>query len=477
MPTRIAETHENEAQSVTICPRPGASAVAVATDDTRRYTVTMDPLDVRPPLGLGTLAVHLGTPTLDAGDRGDERGGQPGAQRGGAPSPGLTAALDTPIVLSSAFHLGTADEAAATFAHANGHEKAQEGAGERFVYGRWGNPTVRSLEALIAGLEGGDDAAVSASGMAAISGAILTVTQSGDRVVAPRALYGETARLLREKMPRFGVSTTFLDDTTNEAFARAINDGPAPRLVYLETPSNPTLSLLDIRAISEAAHRRSALVFVDNTFATPFCQRPLAWGADLVLHSMTKFLCGHGDAIAGAAVGGRELVHAVRETTIKNFGAALAPLSAHLIARGIRTFALRMERATRTASALAAHLATLDSVNRVYYPGLPHDPGHALAVAQMQHFPAIFSFDIRGGRERARAFLDHVRLATHAVSLGDVRTLITHPASTTASTMPAKDRARVGITDSLLRVAVGIEDEPDLRADLVQALARAAGGG
>jgi methionine-gamma-lyase len=437
-------------------------------------------MDVRPPLGLGTLAVHLGT------SAGDVHGhDEPGDDDAGPDAPlpsrahGLLASLDTPVVLSSAFHLGSAEHAAQTFAaqntrlSANPSTSTNTNTGERFVYGRWGNPTVRSLETLIAGLEGGAAAAVSASGMSAISGAILTVAKAGDRIVAPRALYGETARLLREKLPRFGIETTFLDDGSPAAFARAIADGPAPRLVYLETPSNPTLSLLDIRAISELAHRRGALVFVDNTFATPYCQRPLALGADLVLHSMTKFLCGHGDAIAGAASGDETLVDAIRETTIKNFGAALSPFSAHLIARGIRTFVLRMERATRSAAALAAHLAGLESVNRVYYPGLPTDPGHTLATAQMLHFPAIFSFDIRGGREAARAFVDAVRLATHAVSLGDVRTLITHPASTTASTMPAEDRARVGITDSLLRVAVGIEDEADLRADLTQALARA----
>jgi methionine-gamma-lyase len=446
-------------------------------------------MEVRPPLGLGTLAVHLGTSKgdghgrhdQDVEDRDPEDPDLASRARASDVSHGLIASLDTPLVLSAAFHLGSAAEAEATFASANTRLGASEHAhehaarGERFVYGRWGNPTIRALETLIAGLEGGAAAAVSASGMAAISGAILTVAKAGDRIVAPRALYGETARLLREKLPRFGIETTFLDDGSVAAFERAIAEGPAPCLVYLETPSNPTLSLLDIAAISELAHRRGALVFVDNTFATPYCQRPLSLGADLVLHSMTKFLCGHGDAIAGAAIGNEALVDAIRETTIKNFGAALSPFSAHLIARGIRTFVLRMERATRSAATLAAHLSELESVNRVYYPGLPSHPGHTIAKQQMLHFPAIFSFDIRGGREAARAFVDAVRLATHAVSLGDVRTLITHPASTTASTMPVEDRARVGITDSLLRVAVGIEDEADLRADLCQALAHATG--
>jgi methionine-gamma-lyase len=382
--------------------------------------------------GLGTLAVHLG--------------------HGDGP------ALDRPLVLSSAFHLGTADEAAAAF----------RGESDAPVYGRWGNPTVQGLEELVAGLEGAEDASVAASGMAAISGALLTVLGAGDHVVAPRALYGETARLLREKLPRLGIRTTFLDDTSPEAFRAAIE--PTTRVVYLETPSNPTLALLDIEAIAKLAHESDIapgiLVFVDNTFATPYCQRPLSLGADLVLHSMTKFLCGHGDAIAGCAVGPRALVGRVRETTIKNFGGALAPFSALLVARGIRTFALRLERATRTAATLAERFTTLGPVNHVYYPGLSSDPGHALAKRQMSHFPAIFSFSFAGGLEPAKRFVESVELATHAVSLGDVRTLVTHPASTTASTMPAADRARIGIGDGLVRVAVGIEDLDDLWDDL-----------
>lgn len=391
--------------------------------------------------GLGTLAVHLG--------------------HGEGP------ALDRPLVLSSAFALGTADEAAAAFRG----ELDPPG----YIYGRWGNPTVRGLEELVAGLEGGEDAVVAASGMSAISGAVLTVLEAGDHVVAPRALYGETARLFREKLPRLGIRTTFLDDTSPAAFAAALE--PKTRLVYLETPSNPTLAVLDIEAIATIAHAQGALVFADNTFATPFCQRPLALGADLVLHSMTKFLCGHGDAIAGVAVGGQALCHRVRETTIKSFGGALSPFAAHQVARGIRTFALRLRQATASTQALAERFAALEAVQRVYHPSLPTHPGHAIAKRQMTHFPAIFSFDLAGGLAVAKRFVEAVELATHAVSLGDVRTLVTHPASTTASTMPAADRALVGIGDGLVRVAVGIEDLEDLWDDLSNAVRVAATGG
>ena len=390
--------------------------------------------------GLGTLAVHLGH----------------------GPGP----ALEQPLVLSSAFALGTADEAAAAF--------RGESDPPAYIYGRWGNPTVRGLEELVAGLEDGEDAVVAASGMSAISGALLSVLSAGDHVVAPRALYGETARLFREQLPRFDIRTTFLDDPSPEAFAAALE--PTTRLVYLETPSNPTLAVLDIAAIAAVAHAHGALVFADNTFATPYCQRPLALGADLVLHSMTKFLCGHGDAIAGVAVGARTLCHRVRETTIKSFGGALSPFAAHQVARGIRTFALRLERATSSAAVLAARLAELEAVQRVYHPSLPTHPGYAIAKRQMSHFPAILSFDLAGGLETAKRFIGSVRLATHAVSLGDVRTLVTHPASTTASTMPAADRALVGIGDGLVRVAVGIEDLDDLWDDLSQAVHAAAGG-
>jgi methionine-gamma-lyase len=400
----------------------------------------------RPPApvaGPSTLAVHGG----------EQRG------EGGTSGP-----LEPPIVLSSAFAFESAAHAAGAFSGEN----------DAYIYGRWGNPSVEHVERKIAALEGAEDAAVAASGMASISGALLAVLEAGDHIVASRALYGETARLLRERLPRLGITTTFVDDTSADGYLAAFT--PRTRLLYVETPSNPTLAVTDIRAVaalaSEASSELGAKIycFCDNTFATPFCQRPLALGADLSLHSATKFLSGHGDVIAGAAAGSRALVERVREATIKGFGGALSPFSAYLLARGIRTFALRMARSTATASRLARFLEEHPAVARVHHPSLASHPGHAVAAAQMSAPPALVSFEVRGGLDVGRRVLEGVRLITHAVSLGDCRTLITHPASTTASTMPEPDRARAGITDGLLRVAVGIEDDADLIDDLGAAL-------
>lgn len=394
------------------------------------------PYGITPAPGPSTLAVHGGEPT--------ERAAGP---------------IEPPIVLSSAFSFESAEQAAGAF----------RGDNNAYVYGRWGNPTVEHLEAKLAALEGAEAATAAASGMATISGALLAVLDAGDHIVAPRALYGETARQLRERLPRLGIETTFIDDTSPEGFAAAMTD--KTRLVYLETPSNPTLGILDIEAVTRLARARGALSFCDNTFATPYCQRPLSLGVDLVLHSATKFLSGHGDVIAGLAAGSTQLVARVRESTIKGFGGALSPLSAYLVSRGMRTFALRMARASQSALHIAQFLAQHEAVERVHHPFLASHPGHTIATRQMTAPPAILSFEVRGGIEAGRKVLDDVRLITHAVSLGDCRTLMTHPASTTASTMPARDRALAGISDGLLRLAVGIEDEADLIADLDRALA------
>lgn len=373
--------------------------------------------------------------------------------------------LEPPLVLASAFGFASAAEA----------EGAFRGDNEAYIYGRWGNPTVELLEAKVAALEGAEAAAASASGMATISGVLLSLLEAGAHIVAPRAMYGEAARLLRERLPRLGITTTFVDDTSPEGYEAAIT--PATRLLYLESPANPTLALTDLRAVSELARRRGLLSLADNTFATPYCQRPLALGVDLVVHSMTKFLGGHGDAIGGVAAGPAALIQRVQETTVKGLGGALSPFNAFLIARGMRTFALRMAQATRSATHLAAFLARHPAVERVHHPSLPSHPGHALAQRQMRAPPALVAFEVRGGVATGRQVLEGVRLIRHAVSLGDTRTLLTHPASTTASTMPADDRRRAGIGDGLLRLAVGIEDELDLEHDLAQALDAALSGG
>lgn len=369
--------------------------------------------------------------------------------------------LDPPIVMSSAFAFSSADQAARAF---SGEEDA-------WIYGRWGNPTTRALEAKLAAIEGAEAAAATASGMAAIAGALLSTCASGDHVVAPRSMYAESARLLRERLPRLGVKTTFVD-ATPDAYAAAATAGT--RVLYVETPSNPTLGVVDVAAVVDVARALPArpVVLVDGTFATPFAQSPLALGADLVVHSTTKGIGGHGDVIGGVVCGGRARVDAARETVVKGLGGVLSPLSAWLLLRGLRTFALRQERACATAAALAAHLAAHPAVATVHHPSLPSHPGHALARAQMHAYGALLSFELAGEapRDRGRRVLEALRVATHAVSLGDARTLVVHPASTTHATMPAETRSLAGISDGLLRVSCGLESLADLTIDLDQAL-------
>lgn len=390
---------------------------------------------------MGDLGHHLSTVSVHAGEIEDSTG-----------------SLETPIFLSSAFAFSDSEQAEGAF---RGENKA-------YIYGRWGNPNVEVLERKIAALEQTEDAAVAASGMAAISGAVLGTLCTGDHIVAPRSMYGEAARLFRERLPRLGIETTFVDDLSLAGFSAAIT--PRTRLVYLETPANPTLAITDIEAVAKLAHEHNAKCFVDNTFATPFCQRPLALGADLVIHSVTKFLGGHGDAIGGAFAGSQNIVRPLRESVIKGYGGALSPFNAFLIARGLRTFALRMAQSTRSACELAAWLETHPAIERVHHPSLPSHPGYLLAKKQMRAMPAIFSFEVKGGIDACRKLIESVKIITHAVSLGDVRSLVVHPATTTASTMPSEDRRRAGITDGLVRFAVGIEDTDDLRNDLGSAL-------
>lgn len=387
---------------------------------------------------------------------------------GDRPDP-ATGAVEAPLHLASAFAFDDAAQAAGAF----------RGENEHFIYGRWGNPTVDALEQKIAALEApGQGAAVpgiaasaTASGMAAITATILTLCEAGDSIVAPRSMYGEAARLLRERLPRFGITSTFVDQTDPIEYERAI--GPRTKVIYVETPANPTLAITDLRAVTAIARARGIAVMADNTFATPYCQRPLAHGVDLVVHSMTKALGGHGDAIGGVVVGDEARIRAIKETAIKSFGGVLSPFNALLVGRGVRTFALRARQACATASTLAHALAKHPRVRRVHYPGLEAHPGHAIAARQMSAFGALLAFEVES-LAHGRAVLEACRVVTHAVSLGDVKSLITHPASTTHASMPASARVAAGIDDGLLRVSCGIEDTEDVVADLLAALDHAA---
>ena len=387
---------------------------------------------------------------------------------GESPDP-TSGALEPPITLASAYAFDSAEDAAEQFRGA-----IAGGAQPGHIYSRWSNPTVASLEQKMAALEGAEASVVLSSGMAAVTGAIETFVSSGDHVVAPRGLYAETARLLRERMPRFGVSTTFLDDASVESYRRALT--PRTRIVYAETPANPTLAITDLRALADmlragAGEGHGALLVVDGTFATPYHQRPLAHGADLVLHSMTKAISGHGDAIGGVVSGRADLVARLRADAVRTAGAALSPLTAMLVSRGLRTLGLRMKQASASALELARRLEADARIERVHYPGLPSHPHHELARRQMERgYGAMIAFEVRGGLQAGARAYDAVRVISRAVSLGDARSLLTHPASTTSASMPRPDRLAGGITDGMMRLSVGIEDVEDLWEDLDQAL-------
>jgi methionine-gamma-lyase len=337
------------------------------------------------------------------------------------------------------------------------------------VYTRYGNPTLNALEEKIAVLEGAEAAQVTATGMAAVSTSVLSFLKAGDHLVSARSIYSAAFDLFYRKLPSWGVETTFVESTAPDDFARAMRANT--KLVYIETPSNPVLNLLDIETIASIARSREVRIAIDNTFATPFNTRPLQLGVDLVIHSATKYLCGHGDAMGGVIAGKRELVQKIAVETHRDLGGVMSPFNAWLILRGLRTLPLRMERHNANAQRIAEFLQNHPGVEEVFYPGLPSHPGHELAKKQMRGFGGMVSFIVRGGIEAGRSVLNSVKLCTLAVSLGDTRTLITHPASTTHVVVPREKRLEIGIHDGLIRLSVGIEEVQDLMGDLDQALA------
>jgi cystathionine gamma-lyase/cystathionine beta-lyase/cystathionine gamma-lyase/homocysteine desulfhydrase len=344
----------------------------------------------------------------------------------------------------------------------------QEGLGRNkgWEYARTQNPTRSALEKNLAVLEGGTGARAFASGMAAIT-AISTLLKQGDHVVCSNMTYGGTYRYFTKILARFGVDFTFVDTADAGEVERAIR--PQTRLLHLESPTNPTMQLCDIALLSELAHRVGAVVVVDNTFASPYLQKPLALGADIVMHSTTKFLGGHSDTVGGAAIA-KSKEHVEWLGFVQNSsGAILSPMDSWLVLRGIKTLVVRMERHEENGRAIAGHLAKHPKVKKVNYPGLPSHPQHALAKKQMKGFGAMISFDV-GSFENASAFLAKVRLCSLGESLGGVETLISHPATMTHASIPEDERNRLGVTAGLVRISVGIEDVEDLIADLDQAL-------
>ncbi len=336
-----------------------------------------------------------------------------------------------------------------------------------YEYARVQNPTREALEANVASLEGGASGHAFASGMAATS-AILTLVGSGQRVVASRTVYGGTYRYFTRVLDRTGIDFVWVDTTDLAAVEAATTD--ATRLVFVETPTNPLMEVTDLAAVAEIAHRRGALLVVDNTFMSPFYQRPIELGADLVMHSATKFLNGHSDSVGGLAVAARAEEGEWLKFVQKSAGAILGPFDCFLVMRGIKTLAVRMPRHEENARALAEYLARHPKVKRVLYPGLASHPGHEIHKRQATGFGAVITFDL-GNLEAVGAFLNRLELLYLAESLGGVETLISHPASMTHASVPPEQRAVSGITDGLVRVSVGIEEIDDLIADVEQALA------
>jgi cystathionine beta-lyase/cystathionine gamma-synthase len=337
-----------------------------------------------------------------------------------------------------------------------------------YEYARTQNPTRAALEANLAAIEGGKAGFAFASGMAA-EGAVMTLLQSGDHVVVTDNTYGGTYRLFERVLRKYQLDFSYVDTSNLDEIRAAIR--PSTKMLFLETPTNPVLRITDLAAACDIAHQRNVFVVVDNTFASPCVQRPLEFGADLVVHSTTKFLNGHSDSVGGIVIAVRD-DHIEWLRFVQNAeGAILGPMDAWLVLRGTKTLPLRMDRHNASAHALAEFLATHPKVSRVYYPGLPDHPQHALARRQMRGFGGLIAFEL-GSLERARTLLNHVRLMALAESLGGVETLISHPATMTHASVPPDRRQQIGITDDMVRVSVGIEDLDDLKEDLMQALDR-----
>ena len=370
--------------------------------------------------------------------------------------------LCDPIYQTSAFTFETAEQGGRRFT------REEEG----YIYTRLGNPTCSAVEEKVRLLEGGEACVSAASGMGAITSAIWACVEQGDHIIASKTLYGCTFAYLKHGITRYGIEVSFVDirDPRNiESLLR-----PNTRLVYLETPANPTLYIADLPSIAEIVHRKpDCLLMVDNTFSTPYITRPIEWGADVVVHSATKYLNGHGDVIAGFVVGKKEFIDRVRLVGIKDMtGASLSPFDAFLIARGLKTLEIRMEKHCENAQKVAEFLEKHPAVETVLFPGLASFPQAGLAKKQMSLPGAILSFEVKGGMEAGKKLLNSLRLLTISVSLGDAETLIQHPASMTHSAYSPEERLAGDISDGLIRLSVGLENAADIIADLKQGLDR-----
>jgi len=362
------------------------------------------------------------------------------------------------LYLTSSFVFGSAAEAAARFS----------GEQEGNVYARFTNPTVTAMQQRLAALEGAEACVATASGMAAILSTVMALLSAGDHVIASRGLFGATQQLFGNILSRFGIVTTFVPATDLDAYRAAVT--PNTKLFFVESPSNPLTELVDIAAVAAIAHEAKALLAVDNCFCSPALQQPLKFGADLVIHSATKYLDGQGRVLGGAVCGSKVLVDEVLKF-LRTAGPCISPFNAWIILKGLETLKIRMAAQSASALELATWLEAQPQVARVLYPGLPSHPQYELALRQQSSGGAIVSFEVTGGREEAWKVVDATRVVSITANLGDTKTTLTHPASTTHGRISPEAREAAGIRESLLRVAVGLESIEDLKADLARGLA------
>jgi len=365
------------------------------------------------------------------------------------------------LFLTSGYVYASAEEAEAAF----------KGDLKRFMYSRFGNPTVAMFEERMRLIEGAEACRATATGMAAVFAALMCQLKAGDHVVASRALFGSCQYVVTELLPRYGIATTTVDGTDLDQWKQAL--AKKPRAVFLETPSNPALEVIDLRAVCDLAHAAGARVVVDNVFASPILQKPIALGADIVVYSATKHIDGQGRCLGGAILGPDEFVKEELMPFFRNTGPALSPFNAWVMLKGLETLEMRMSRHCENAKALAEFLSSVGNVTRVLYPGLDSHPQHALAMRQMKAGGSMVSFEVAGGKEAAFRLLNALELIDISNNLGDAKSLMCHPATTTHQRIPPEERARMGIGAGLVRFSVGLEDAEDLKEDLARALAAA----
>ncbi|TGB02704.1 methionine gamma-lyase [Halobacillus salinus] len=369
--------------------------------------------------------------------------------------------LTTPIFQTSTFAFSTAEQG----------EKRFAGAEDGFIYSRLGNPTVRMLEERIAVLEQGEKGLAFASGMAAVSAVLTSLTKGGDHILCSKGVYGCTYGLLQWLKEKYSITHSFSalssEDRLNETIAEK-----TPACIFIETPINPTMTVLDLEMIARVAHSSGIPVVVDNTFCSPYLQQPLTLGCDIVLHSATKYISGHGDVVAGLVVGKDSYISALAKQEQKDSGGVLAPFDAWLLLRGLKTLHIRMDRHTSNATWMAEKLLQHPKVDRVFYPGNLTGSEGNIVEKQMRQAGGVLSFDVKGTKQTAQQMMNHLKMIKIAVSLGDAETLIQHPATMTHAVIPEHDRVKMGISDTMVRLSVGLESKEDIWADIVQALDR-----